>query len=116
VVISFAPRDRAFHVFGPARVTISGVTIKNGNTGNNFDGGGVRNSGTLSIARSTIANNADLGIFNLGSLRIITSTVRDNGGGIRNHGSDGHLEVIASTISGNSGAGLVTPVPARRRR
>jgi parallel beta helix pectate lyase-like protein len=112
---------------------MSGITVKNGNPGN-ASGGGIRNSGTLTLARSavtsnaaegvinttsgtlriassTIAKNADLGIFNLGSLRIVTSTISDNGGGIRNHGSAGHLVAIGITISGNGGNGLTTTGP-----
>jgi CSLREA domain-containing protein len=123
--------DRAFHILDPAWLTMSGVTVKNGNPGN-ASGGGIRNSGTLTLARSavvsnaaegiintgtlriassTIAKNADRGIFNLGSLRIVASTISDNGGGIRNHGSAGHLVAIGITISGNGGNGLTTTGP-----
>jgi CSLREA domain-containing protein len=126
--------DRVFHVLDPARLTISGATVRNGNPGNG-SGGGIRNSGTLTIARSTIANNSaegilnaqsgtlridrsiiannsDWGIFNLGSLRILASTIHDNAGGVRNHGVDGHLTAIGITIRGNGGSGLTTTGPS----
>jgi CSLREA domain-containing protein len=126
--------DRVLHVLDPARLSISGVTVKNGNPGNS-GGGGIRNSGTLTIARSiiannsaegilntssgtlridrsAIANNSDFGIFNIGSLRILGSTIANNSGGIRNHGSDGHLVAIGITISGNGGGGLLTTGPS----
>jgi CSLREA domain-containing protein len=124
--------DRAFHILDLAWLTMSGITVKNGNPGN-ASGGGIRNSGTLTLARSvvasnaaegvintsngtlritssTVAKNADLGIFNLGSLRIVASTISDNGSGIRNHGP-GQLVAIGITISGNGGNGLTTTGP-----
>lgn len=78
-------------------------------------GGGVLNSGTMSIIYSTIADNyAEVdggGIYNSGSLTISHSTVSGNetsmdnepnwgfGGGIY---SSGFLEITNSTVSGNS--------------
>jgi CSLREA domain-containing protein len=125
--------DRVLQVLDLGRLTLSEVTVTNGNPGNG-SGGGIRNSGTLTIVRSTIANNAAegilntssgtlridrsvianhsaWGIFNLGSLRMVASTLHDNAGAIRNHGANGHLIAVGVIIRGNSG-GLTTTGPS----
>jgi hypothetical protein len=64
-------------------VTISGLTIENGSAPNST-GGGIFNSGTLTVTDSTITDNDALG-----------------GGGIETY--NGKLTVSGSTISGNGG-------------
>ena len=82
------------------------------------DGGGINNSGTLSVTNSTLSNNrADNnggGILNGGTLTVMSSTLSNNssgyfgGGGILNNGI---LTVTNSTLSNNSasyyGGGIV---------
>lgn len=93
-------------------VTLSKVTIQNGN---HPPGGGINNSGTLTVNNSTIRRNTAYGlcgtrhchgggIENGGTLTINRSTVSGNsapvgGGGIENYGP---LTVSNSTLSGNS--------------
>jgi CSLREA domain-containing protein len=112
------PLDRVLDV-DPAgagkSVRISGLTLEGGFV---TDGGGaVRNRGTLKVTDSVIAGGhtegAGGGILSFGSLRIERSAIHDNnfkveggssiptqlGGGIR---ALGPLEVIDSTIAGNS--------------
>ncbi len=107
-----------------AHVALSRVTIRNGYA--NCCGGGINNSGTLTINNSSVSGNtargkilgAGGGIFNSGTLTIANSTVSTNGaagipvegvpgrgagGGIFNHGL---LTVNNSTISGNTAFGL----------
>src|SRR5215813_9569475 len=99
--------DRVFNV-GDGTVTISGLTISNGNAVS--DGGGVTNDGTLTISHSTVSGNSTRGsgggIENRGTLTIINSTVSDNSatgsGGIDNAGQ---LTIINSTLSANSATG-----------
>jgi hypothetical protein len=99
-----------------AHVTLSGFTIQNGLA---FTGGGVNNSGTLTISNSSINSNTTAsaisgggGIFNDGTLTINKSMVSGNvagsscvlrfcpsGGGIYNKGT---LTINNSTISGNT--------------
>ena len=94
-------------------VSISGVTIRNGQT---VDGaGGIANSGILSLTNSTVSGNnsgsglnssSGGGIFNSGTLTLTNSTVSGNsttfeGGGI---GNSGTLTLTNSTVSGNSGS------------
>ncbi|MBM3972376.1 MAG: hypothetical protein FJ302_21330, partial [Planctomycetes bacterium] len=106
VRISGNNQSRIFQVDAGTTVTLSGLTLNEGNGGP--EGGGIRNSGTLTISNSTISgNDADLfggGIRNFGTLTISNSTISgntagDEGGGIRNSGT---LTISNSTISGNS--------------
>jgi hypothetical protein len=101
-----------------AHVTLSGVTIRNGFA---KQGGGIYNSGTLTINRSILsANHTSVsdgstlggGIYNAAVLTINNSTISGNtataygrfeyayGGGIANN--RGKLTINRSTISGNS--------------
>jgi hypothetical protein len=93
-------------------VTISGVTIKEGSTGD--DGGGIfNNGGNLTLTNSTVSGNSATlgfggGILNNGSLNLTNSTVSGNGntatnigGGIFND-NGGSVSLINSTVSGNS--------------
>ncbi len=127
--------DRVFTISGGATVTIQNMTIRHGKTTNSpAQGGGIYNSGTLTLQRVTVTanhaqGNTDApggtaeggGIYNYGSLTIINSTISDNtalggngssgndggdgrGGGIAN-GSSGTLVATNSTISGNTAQG-----------
>jgi CSLREA domain-containing protein len=104
---------RIFTVSTPATVTISGLTISNGDAmGNTPDdsGGGILNLGTLTLMNSTVSNNRAFfcggGICNWGSsatAHVINSRVTNNesdfnGGGIENRST---LTVRNSTVSGN---------------
>ena len=107
VRISGNNQSRIFQVDAGTTVTLSGLTLNDGNGGP--EGGGIRNSGTLTISNSTISgNSADFdggGILNGGTLTISHSTISGNsadfGGGIRNFGT---LTISHSTISGNHAA------------
>jgi CSLREA domain-containing protein len=94
----------------PPVVTISGITISNGNVGGT--GGGIINFGTLTITGSTISGNSAFsggGIMNnaSASAEVNNSTISGNsaasgeGGGFANVGT---LTVSGSTISKNSAA------------
>ena len=142
--------DRVFHIIGPISVTITNITIQNGlatergggiyiesgnvtikgstvsnnNTTSGGDfayGGGIFNSGTLTITKSTLSNSTISsnsvsggtdayggGIFNSGALTITGSTISNNtassasvvcAGGIMNYGT---LTITGSTISNNT--------------
>ncbi len=109
VARSGASGTPAFSVFTVptwAAVTISGLTVSGGN---DDSGGGISNSGTMTVADSTISGNnaGDLGgggISNSGTMTVADSTISGNdvsylgGGGIYNSGT---LTVTDSTISGN---------------
>ncbi|MBE2268738.1 MAG: right-handed parallel beta-helix repeat-containing protein, partial [Anaerolinea sp.] len=98
---------RIFTVPSGASVTLNGLTISNGSASGS--GGGISNSGTLTVTNSTLSGNHGAsggGIHNSssGSLSVINSTLSGNsatteGGGIRNVGT---LIVTNSTFSGNS--------------
>jgi len=89
--------------------TVQNLTIANG-IGGNFGGGGIANSGTLTVTNSTFSGNrADAGgaISNSGDLTVTNCTFSGNsssyllgaGGAISN---SGNLIVTNSTFSGNS--------------
>jgi Tol biopolymer transport system component len=85
-------------------------------------GGAIDNSGTLNIRNSTIAHNYALGLYlavsegggianNEGTLSVSDSTIADNaatyrGGGIRNFGPRGTVNISNSTVAANSPNGL----------
>lgn len=100
--------NRVFSITAGTEVELSGLTITGGR---DTHGGGILNSGTLTLTNSTVVDNwADLhgsGIYNdLGVLTLIDSTVSDNlsyevlsGGGIYNVG--GLATLIDSIVSNN---------------
>jgi len=101
-----------FHIYSGISVTISGLTIQNGsaNTSDYYAGGGIRNSGTLTLADSTLSSNAAIlggGIYNspIGNLTVSNCTISGNsasqGGGILSD-SGGTVSVSNSTITGNT--------------
>jgi hypothetical protein len=81
-------------------LTLYELTVRNGDS--EFDGGGVKNWGSLTINYSTISGNSDGGISTLegSSVYIYNSTVSGNSGGgiVNNRGS---VIIENSTISGN---------------
>ena len=110
--------DRVFDIRPTAAaVTLSGLTIRNGNV-NGF-GGGIdkQGSGTLQVQNGVVTNNTATGFGgginnndNLGSITIDFTTVSNNvangfGGGLNNN-SGGSFTVRDSTVSGNSAAGF----------
>ena len=93
-----------------AIVGVSGVTIQNGRTP---QGGGVFNSGTLTLRNATVTSNTATGngggIDNGGTLAVISSTVSagsagGNGGGVYNE-NHGTLTLTGTTLSGNTATG-----------
>jgi len=96
---------------------ISNLTISGGwtpwNNGSPPSGGGIVNSGSLTLTNSTITGNGTIasggGIYNTGTLTVVGSTFSNNtaaadgfgnGGGIDNGG--GTLTVVNSTFANNS--------------
>jgi CSLREA domain-containing protein len=103
------PRDRVFDIDGVV-ATISGASVQHGSvTG---DGGGIRNSGTLTLRDVVVAENSagddGGGIMNeaSGTLTMTRTSIRDNtsvddAAGVRN---DGVLTISRGTVSGNTAA------------
>jgi hypothetical protein len=103
-------------------VTISGLTVSGGfNADPGGWGGGIVNLGSMTVTNCVVTGNTipagggpGGGIFNYSSLRISNSLISGNfaaygGGGVWNNGN-AWLEIVDTTISGNSangdGAGL----------
>src|SRR5262249_28958027 len=102
-------QNTVFTIDTGTQVSITGLTIEDGNAGNNY-GGGINNNGTLTVTNCTLLDNSSGwgggGIFNGSTLIVSNSTLSGNsaspGGGIENLGK---LTVSNSTLSGNSGDG-----------
>lgn len=80
--------SRVFHIINSVTANISGVTIRNGNAGNGFSGGGVEINGTATVTLDKVT---------------ITGNVARVGGGIGHFGNS--LTVTNSTLSNNSISG-----------
>jgi hypothetical protein len=105
---------RIFDIIAGATVTISGLTIVNGNPLTNDFGGGIFNFGTLTVVNCTVSGNSTSGtsdegggIYNGGTAFITNSIISGNftaafgeGGGIYSDGIT--MNITNSTISGNS--------------
>ncbi len=122
---------RILTVDAGAEVALSGLKIANGLTPGNELGGGILNSGNLTVVRSAISGNSGYtggGIRNNdgAELTISSSTVSDNtarypsgggegGAGISNF--QGTVAVVNSTVSGNTtagrGGGIINSVDRR---
>ncbi len=101
-----------FRVFNisSGSVTMSGVTIRDGNDQSIGLGGGVNNAGALTLTNTTVFSNTAVsgaaGINNTGNLIVSSSSLLSNtkptgvGGGIYNH-AGGYAMVDQSTIAGN---------------
>jgi hypothetical protein len=116
---------RIFTIDAGVTAQIYSVTIANGFTATGIPGGGIFNSGTLTVAACAVTGNVSLddkhgggGIYNAGSLLVSGTTISGNvlpaaygalGAGILNDGT-GTLLIDDSTISNNhndnSGLGI----------
>ncbi len=103
---------RIFNIPSGQTVTFTGLTIANGSVPTDV-GGGVLNSGALTVTNCAITGNSGLGgagIENRGSLTMTGSTVSGNtavldGSGVRNEGN-ANTSLTNCTISGNTNTGF----------
>ncbi|KAA3661526.1 MAG: CSLREA domain-containing protein, partial [Chloroflexi bacterium] len=99
--------DRIFEVHSGNRLTISGLTMQNGNPGAGVDGGGVLVKGQLTVSDSRIQSNQGSGISNDGGIAAFTNVrVQNNSGyGVRNH-SVATLTYEGGEVNDNGGGGI----------
>lgn len=116
-VIDGNGKDRIFDLHGGTYVDLTSMTIQNGDTGFNHDGGGVRARGVSASLRFVVLDNnkggVGGGIFNGGGQMSLTRVVIKNnqiyatvGGGLYNEGG---LKIEQSTFNNNKayrGGGL----------
>lgn len=114
LIVSGANTYTVFTINSGATVSISGLTIANGNASAANSGGGITNEGTLTVSDCTFSSNAaNTGgaIFaDAGTLTVVLNSTFENnststggtGGGIYN---GGRLKVVNSTFSGNTATG-----------
>ena len=113
-VIDGGALDRVFNLTSASTTRITGLTIRDGNVPDN-SGGGIDSFANLTLIDVLITqNDADTGsigsgggIANSGPLTIIRSTISNNharsqGGGIQNGGPAASLTLIESTIANNT--------------
>jgi hypothetical protein len=124
LAISGGRLSRVFEVAAGVQVTLSGLTVENGDgrssifgdpDPNDGKGGGIVNWGMLTISGCTVSGNDDNtgalasndlggGIYNAGTLTVSGSVIKGNtavyGGGIYND-SAGMLTILNSTVTGN---------------
>jgi Carboxypeptidase regulatory-like domain len=108
-IIDGEGRSRIFDLAAGADVTIADVTVRNGR---DVTGGGIDNSGTLTLTDMTVSGNTGTyagGIHNTasGTATLTNVTIKGNrspnaGGGIINFG---HLTLMDTTLSGNASGG-----------
>jgi predicted outer membrane repeat protein len=108
--VSSAPNFRIFRVLNTARLALSNLTVRGGNSGTGT-GGGIRNLGTLELTNVIVENNtgsngAGIRVNNNATFIATNSTIRNNtsttsGGGLYlNNGSNNTLNNV--TIFGNT--------------
>ena len=120
VTVSGGGQSRVFQVDAGVSATISGLTISGGG-GTADRGGGLLNSGTVTLLNCTVSGNTAStnggGLANYGMASLINSTVSGNrtatggthyGGGIFTKGGAINISncTIASNIASSSGGGL----------
>jgi len=104
--------DRVFRIRGSdENVTLKDMTIRNGNLGIGYAGGGIDNEGILTLTNCTVSGNSAHygggGIWNGGTLTLTDCTVSGNtsngyGGGINNAYGSSTLTLTNCTVSGNT--------------
>ena len=102
VTVSGNNASRVFEIGRGATVTLSGLIVADGSVTRD-DGGGIKNSGTLTLDSSIVSNNSAISTFETVAGKSGTTFVSPfggNGGGIYNY--TGTVNINNSTISGNS--------------
>jgi hypothetical protein len=105
---SGSPAFRIFAVASGASLALANLTVQNGFLPGDA-GGGILNSGTLSVSGCTLSGNSageGGGIFNFGTATVQSSTLSGNsasvnGGGIANY-PGGSMTITGCTVSRNS--------------
>jgi predicted outer membrane repeat protein len=114
LTISGNHASRVFAVAANKTVALSGLTISSGLTGFSGNGGGIVNSGKLTVSDCTLSGNSATngsGIYNNGGMLTVSGCTLSNntalgggfGGGIYNNG--GTLTVRNSSLSVNTAPG-----------
>ncbi|MEM8856886.1 MAG: choice-of-anchor Q domain-containing protein [Chloroflexota bacterium] len=104
VIIDGNGQDRVIHTF--ARVSISGVTIRNGHSPDNLEGSGIRNEGTLTLSDVIVRQNGNnnemadgQGVASIATLLIEDSIVEQNGGGFNSGRGGGVFSLTYETTT-----------------
>ncbi len=110
-IVNAGQLNRVFQINGGQTVGITNLNITNGKSASGQFGGGINNSGTLSLANCIVSSNTASngyggGIFSTGLLTISNTTINansaSNGGGIASVFSTANLTVVNSLIHANT--------------
>jgi hypothetical protein len=113
LTVSGGNTSRVFEVGANTYVSLSGLTITQGNS-QAYGGGGIDNNGSLTVSGCALSGNSAWyyggGIYNSGTLTVSGSTLTGNsslnGGGIYNN--FGSVTINNSTLSANTAYGMGT--------
>jgi len=103
--------DRVFDVLSGTNLTVSGVTVRNGNPGAGAEGSGIRSAARLTISDSLITSNQGNGVTNNGGTTALTNVnvLNNTGYGVYNL-VQGTLVYTGGEVSGNQKGGVYNTV------
>lgn len=107
IILDGNDTDRVLDIRPGAHVTLTGLTVRNGNSGA-ATGGGIKVAGSLTLNNSTLTGNRNGGITNDGGGLVLNNVnVTDNTGGygIVNQ-NRATLGFASGLVSGNQGGGI----------
>lgn len=104
VIIDGNGQDRVLHTF--ATVTISAVTVQNGNSPDNLEGSGIRNEGSLTLDNVIVRKNGNnnemadgQGVASIATLLIKNSLIEQNGGNFNSGRGGGVFSLTYETTT-----------------
>ena len=100
--------DRVFDIRPGAHVTITSLTVRNGNPVGSIEGGGFRVLGFLNLSSSAVSDNQAGGIYNDGGNVVLTDvsiTGNTGGYGLRNQ-NQASLSFNSGSVIGNQVGGI----------
>lgn len=103
--------DRVFDVLSGANLTVSGVTVRNGNPGAAAEGSGIQSAGRLNFSDGVVTLNQGNGITNAGGLAVLANVnvTNNQGYGIYNF-KLGALTYTGGEVSANQNGGIYNTV------
>lgn len=108
IVLDGNGADRVLDIRPGANLTLSGVTVRNGNPIGSVEGGGIRVQASLTLSNSLVTGNQSGGIFNNGGGMVLTAvsiTNNSSGQGIQNI-NQGVLTYNGGQVSENPSGGI----------
>jgi hypothetical protein len=100
--------DRVLDIRPGANLTLSDVTVRNGNPIGSVEGGGIRVQASLTLSNSVVTGNQAGGIFNNGGGMVLTAvSITNNSGGQGIQNINGVLTYNGGQVSENPSGGIL---------